>query len=170
MDFIWCKRVERHRPDRKGLRQSTRFSCFSYICRKTSPWSKGIETPVKRSTLPVFICRKTSPWSKGIETHPFFPWYQERYRSKDIALIERDWDKTERFHAFTRSSSKDIALIERDWDCPFSTLMHRTLSVERHRPDRKGLRLHFNFLCWVLVCRKTSPWSKGIETELSCYG
>ena len=57
--------------------------------------------------------RKTSPCSKGIETRRYQ--IQQSLLSKDIALLERDWD-------FIRVRDSIFYI------------------VERHRPARKGLR------------------------------
>ena len=62
--------------------------------------------------------------------------------SKDIALLERDWDPWLSSKVIFCLVSKDIALLERDWD---------------------RLAAPIGITGW---CRKTSPCSKGIETYL----
>ena len=159
------------------------------LSRKTSPCSKGIETFVAVRKIYTSCRRKTSPCSKGIET-PFYRTEYEDNKSKDIALLERDWDNCRSSRISLNALSKDIALLERDWDHHNRGYIHNRQTVERHRPARKGLRQLFLFwsLIWItskdiallerdwdthpypmhqitLVRRKTSPCSKGIETN-----
>ena len=84
--------------------------------------------------------RKTSPCSKGIETDVAMP-------VATLRIVERH-----------RPARKGLRLI---W---FKALM-KLLRVERHRPARKGLRHKIDLSnCFLVLCRKTSPCSKGIET------
>ena len=106
--------VERHRPARKGLRHYAVWYCRYSLVERHRPARKGL----RRS--PIFL----------------FPW---PLKSKDIALLERDWDFFSHYIAIFITMSKDIALLERDWDN--AAIAHNTIvNVERHRPARKGLR------------------------------
>ena len=112
--------------------------------------------------------------------------------SKDIALLERDWDiisqrwtyndrgcrKTspcskgiETVIAFYGSDipfmSKDIALLERDWDFPFQFWMNlQDQSKDIALLERDWDTDTNRFIRIDTMSRKTSPCSKGIETVL----
>ena len=68
-------------------------------------------------------------------------------QSKDIALLERDWDVDSRILGLLCPLSKDIALLERDWDHWNTLNVKIRIFVERHRPARKGLR----HACWIAI-------------------
>ena len=61
--------------------------------------------------------------------------------------------------------SKDPALFQRDWDRPIR-IMRCCVIVERPRPVPKGLRQWRILTGFFMLCRKTPPCSKGIETSL----
>ena len=107
--------VERHRPERKGLRLAS------------------------------------------LEDKEF------KFLSKDIALIERDWDPSWFLPAKPIFKSKDIALNERDWDARIS-LSLPVPNVERHRPARKGLRRSGWYLIAIfLYVERHRPARKGLR-------
>ena len=109
--------------------------------RKTPPCSKGIKTFAALLNWLASRGRKTPPCSKGIESTAHRFCKHGCHMSKDLALLQRDWN----------SGWYLIAIL---------------LYVERHRPVPKGLKLSYLFSSDVLThSRKTPPCSKGIETH-----
>ena len=84
-------------------------------------------------------------------------------QSEDTALFQRDWD--------TESQALSASFVRRKTlpcskgiETPLGSFSANVLTVGRHCPVPKGLRLGFCVVSRLVLSRKTLPCSKGIET------